>query len=64
MSAEEHQRQRLAALPLLLLAAVDLVIAFILLLGSRFTVAFWAIFLIGMVLAGAGLWKLYRPLPE
>ena len=66
MSAEDLQRQRMSALPLLIFAAIDLLIAFVLLLNSRFTLAFWAILLIGMALAGAGLWKLYRtpPTPE
>jgi hypothetical protein len=64
VSAEEFQRQRLSALPLLLLAAIDLVIAFIMVLGSGLNGGFLAIFAIGMVLAGVGLWKLYRKPPE
>ena len=60
MSAEDVQRRRLAAVPLLLLSAVDLLIALVLLLGSGFSLAFWAIFAIGAVLAAIGLVKGYR----
>ena len=64
MSAEDFQRQRLAAVPLLLFAAIDLVIALVLLVGSGLTGAFWAIFAIGAVLAAIGFVKLYRKPPE
>ncbi len=64
MSAEDVQRERLAALPLLLLAGVDLVVALVLLLGSGLTIEFWLIFAIGTALAFLGLRKLYRKPPE
>jgi hypothetical protein len=64
VSAEDIHRQRMSALPLLLFAGIDLVIALVLLVGSGLTAGFWAIFLIGMALAGTGLWKLYRRPPE
>jgi hypothetical protein len=61
MGAEEHdQRQRLSAVPLLIFAAIDLVLALFLLVGSGFSVAFFLIFAIGSVLAAIGFVKLYR----
>ena len=63
MSAEDLQRQRLSAVPLLLLGAVDLVVALFLLLDSRFSVAFLAIFTLGLVLVGVGFYKLHRAIP-
>ena len=65
MSADEQlQRQRLSALPLLLLAGIDLVLALLLLLGSGPSAAFFAIFAIGLALAAVGLLKVYRKPPE
>jgi hypothetical protein len=67
VSAEDFQRQRISALPLLLLAGIDLVIALLLLVGSGPSAAFFAIFAIGVVLAGIGLFRVYRrppPAPE
>jgi hypothetical protein len=66
VSVEEIQRRRVSALPLLLLAGVDLVIAFMLLVGSGPSAAFFAIFAIGLALAGVGLVRVYRkpPAPE
>ena len=63
MSAEDFQRQRLSALPLLLLAGIDLVLALLLLLGSGPSAAFFAIFAIGLVLAAIGLFRVYRKPP-
>ncbi len=64
MSAEDFHRQRMSALPLLLFAGIDLVIALLLLFGSGLTFGFWAIFAIGIVLAAIGLFRLYRTPPE
>jgi hypothetical protein len=67
VSVEEFQRRRISALPLLLLAAVDLVIALLLLVGSGPSASFFAIFLIGLTLAAIGLFRVYRrppPTPE
>ena len=60
MATPEHRQRRLSAVPLLLLAAIDLVLAFALLLGSGFSGAFFAIFAIGTALAGIGFFRLYR----
>jgi hypothetical protein len=48
------------AIPLLLFAAVDLFAAFFLLLDGGFTIHFLLIALIGLVLAGMGLFAVYR----
>jgi hypothetical protein len=64
MSAEDLQRQRMSAIPLLLLAAVDLVIALMLLLGGGPSAPFFAVFAIGVTLAAIGLVKMYRRPPE
>jgi hypothetical protein len=64
VSAEDFQRQRLAALPLLLVAAIGLLIALVLLLGDGFSLACWAICAFGAFLAAIGLLKLYRRPPE
>jgi len=52
--------QRLSAVPLLILAAIDLVVALVLLVDSRFSVAFFAIAAIGIALAVIGFLKLFR----
>ena len=49
---------------ILLFAGIDLVIALVLLLGNGFTVGFWAILAIGIVLAVLGLLRLYSKPPE
>ncbi len=56
---EEHHRRRLSAVPLLLLAGVDLVIALVLLIGSGFSGSFFAILAIGTVLTAIGFFRLY-----
>ena len=64
MGAEEYdQRQRLSAVPLLIFAAIDLVLALFLLLGSGLSVEFLLIAAIGSVLAAIGFVKLYRKPP-
>jgi hypothetical protein len=61
MGAEEYdQRQRLSAVPLLIFAGIDLVLALFLLLGSGLSVEFLLIAAIGTVLAAIGFVKLYR----
>ena len=64
MSAGDFHRQRVSALPILLFAGIDLVIALVLLLGNGFTVGFWAILAIGIVLAVLGFLRLYSKPPE
>jgi hypothetical protein len=63
MATPEHRQRRLSAVPLLLLAAIDLVLAFGLLVGSGLSGAFFAIFAIGTVLAAIGFFRLYRVPP-
>jgi hypothetical protein len=48
---ERRHGQRLSAVPLFLFAAVDLVVALVLLLDSGFSLAFFLIVAIGLVLA-------------
>ncbi|MBA2462605.1 MAG: hypothetical protein H0V45_12700 [Actinobacteria bacterium] len=64
MGAEEdRQRRRLSAVPLLLFAAVDLVLALVLLMSDGLSGAFFAIAAIGTFLAAIGFVRLYRRRP-
>ncbi|MEX2255415.1 MAG: hypothetical protein WEC34_08250 [Acidimicrobiia bacterium] len=51
-------------IPLLLFAAIDLGLAFFLLADGGFTFHFFVVFLIGLALAGYGLYGVYRRAPE
>jgi hypothetical protein len=51
----EPAAKRVPTIPLLIFAAVDLVLAFLLLLDTGFSVEFWLIAAIGVVLAVLGL---------
>ncbi len=57
---DEHRQRRLSALPLLLLAAIDLVLALVLLVGSGLSGGFFAILAIGTALAAIGFVRLHR----
>ena len=51
-----------AAIPILFFAAVDILVAFFLLLDGGFTLHFWLVAAIGIALAGLGLgWVRRRP---
>ena len=60
MASQEHRQRRLSAVPLLLFAAIDLVLALVLLVGSGLSGGFFAIFAIGTLLAAIGFVRLYR----
>jgi hypothetical protein len=51
-------------IPLLFFAVVDLLVAFFLLVDGGFTLHFWLVAAIGLVLAGLGLSQVYRRAPE
>lgn len=50
----------LPAIPLLVFAAIDLILAFLLLLAGGFTLSFLVVALIGLGLAAVGLVAVYR----
>jgi len=52
------------AIPLLIFAAIDLGVAFFLLVDGGFTVHFLLVAAIGLGLAGLGLFGVYRRAPE
>ena len=51
-------------IPLLLFAAIDLLVAVFLLLDGGFTIHFWLVAAIGFALAGLGLYGVYWRAPE
>ena len=57
---DEQAKPPLPAIPVLVFAAIDLVLAFLLLIDGGFTLHFWAVALIGVGLAGVGLWTVLR----
>ena len=59
----EEQTPRTPSIPLLLFAAVDVALAFFLLIDGGFTLHFWLIALIGVALAAVGLLGMGRPGP-
>lgn len=60
----EPAAKRAPTIPLLLFAAIDLGLAFFLLVDGGFTVQFFLVFLIGLALATLGLFSVYRRAPE
>jgi len=60
----EERTSRTPSIPLLLFAAADVALAFFLLLDGGFTLHFWLVALIGLGLAGLGLYGVYRQVPE
>ena len=56
--------KRAPTIPLLLFAAIDLVLAFILLIDGGFTAHFWLVAVIGIGLAALGLASVYWRAPE
>jgi hypothetical protein len=61
----EPKKPPLPAIPLLLFAAIDLLLAFFLLIDGGFTLHFAVVAVIGIVLAAAGLLAVRtRPAPE
>jgi hypothetical protein len=60
MEPAPGQQPTIPAIPLLVFAAIDLLVAFVLLVNSGFTWAFALIAGIGIVLAALGLWGVYR----
>jgi hypothetical protein len=60
MEPEARQQPTIPAIPLLIFAAIDLLVAFVLLVNSGFTWAFALIAGVGLLLTGLGLWGVYR----
>jgi hypothetical protein len=58
--AERSWSQQIPVIPVLAFAAIDLVVAFLLIVNSGFTWAFALIATIGVGLAVLGLWGLYH----
>ena len=56
----EPAATRAATIPLLFFAAIDLLVAFFLLLDGGLTLHFWLVALIGLALAGLGLSHVWR----
>jgi hypothetical protein len=52
------------AIPLLFFASIDLLVAIFLLVDGGFTIHFWLIAAIGLLLAGLGLSIVWRRAPE
>jgi hypothetical protein len=56
----EPAAKQMPVIPLLLFAAIDLLVAFFLLVDGGFSIHFWLVALIGVALAGLGLVSVYR----
>jgi hypothetical protein len=60
----EHSSPAIPVIPILAFAAIDLLLAFFLLLDGGMTTHFWLILVIGLALAGFGLAALMRRPPD
>jgi hypothetical protein len=60
----EPAAKRAPTIPLLFFAAIDILVAFFLLVDGGFTVHFWLVGAIGVALAVLGLSQVYRRPPE
>ena len=60
----DERTPRASSIPLLLFGAADIALAFFLLLDGGFTLHFWLVASIGLVLAGLGLSRVYWRTPE
>jgi hypothetical protein len=56
----EPAAKRAPTIPILFFAAIDILVAFFLLVDGGFTVHFWLVGAIGLALAGLGLVSVYR----
>ena len=56
----EPAAKRAPTIPILFFAAIDILVAFFLLVDGGFTLHFWLVAAIGLALAGLGLASVYR----